>query len=97
MDCLVRVELLGPLRSAVGVKEITLRVEGRRRLREVIALLDEKIRRHVVDESGAPQPGILVLVNGEDVRYFSWLDTEVDDDDTLTLIPSIHGGLHAGC
>ncbi|MEM0442977.1 MAG: MoaD/ThiS family protein [Candidatus Caldarchaeum sp.] len=91
----MRVELFGPLRSAAGLRELSLKVEGRLRLREVLGLLDERVRRHVVDDHGNPQPGVLILVNGADVRYMSWLDTEIGDEDVLSLIPSIHGGWDA--
>ncbi len=88
----MKIELLGPLRLVAGKKEYTIRLEGKIRLVEVLKMVDEKIKPYIMDESGNIQPGILVLVNGEDVRFSTWLDTVVDDDDTITLIPSIHGG-----
>ncbi|MEM1945538.1 MAG: MoaD/ThiS family protein [Candidatus Caldarchaeum sp.] len=88
----MKLELFGPLRSLVGRKELTIHVEGKMKLREVLKTLSHEVKRHVVDDAGNVQPGILILVNGADVRYSSWLDTEVGDDDTVTLIPSIHGG-----
>lgn len=89
---LVRVELLGPLRSVAGKRFVELDVEGRIRLSELLNRLGEGLRRFVVDDLGKPQPGVLILVNGVDVRYLSWLETEIEDGDTVTLIPSIHGG-----
>ncbi|MEM2238338.1 MAG: MoaD/ThiS family protein [Candidatus Caldarchaeum sp.] len=88
----MKIEFFGPLRSLVGKKELEIHLEGKKKLREVLENLDEQIRRHVMDDVGNPQPGMLILVNGADVRYSSWLDTEVGDEDTLSLIPSIHGG-----
>lgn len=88
----MKVELFGPLRSLVGVKELTIHVERKMKLREVLETLSAEVRRHLMDDAGNVQPGILIFVNGADVRYSSWLDTEVCDEDIVTLIPSIHGG-----
>lgn len=89
---MLRVELLGPLRAIVGKKFIDIELKGPVKLREVFMLFDEEVRRMIMDDAGRPQPGLLILVNGVDVRYLTWLDTVVDEDDVVTLIPSIHGG-----
>nr|BAJ48340.1 conserved hypothetical protein [Candidatus Caldarchaeum subterraneum] len=89
---MLRVELLGPLRAVVGKRFIDIELKEPIKLREVFMMFDEEIRRMIMDEAGRPQPGLLILVNGVDVRYLTWLDTVVDEDDVVTLIPSIHGG-----
>lgn len=91
----MKIEFLGPLRAVVGKRFVELNLEGRIKLVDLFDRLDAELRKHVVDESGKPVPGVLVLVNGVDVRFLSWLETEVDEDDTVTLIPSIHGGKYA--
>lgn len=94
---MVKVELFGPLRALTGLREVVLDLGGRVRLGELLKRLPDEVRRYVLDEGGKPQPGVLILVNGTDVRYLSWLDTDVCEDDVVTLIPSIHGGLYENC
>ncbi len=94
---MVKVELFGPLRALTGLREVVLDLGGRVRLGELLKRLPDEVRRYVLDEGGKPQPGVLILVNGTDVRYLSWLDTDVGEDDVVTLIPSIHGGLYENC
>ncbi|MDJ0270264.1 MAG: MoaD/ThiS family protein [Aigarchaeota archaeon] len=88
----MRVELLGHLRSTAGSGSIELELGDKVRLNEVLRMLPEELRRHVIDEHGKILPGLLILVNGVDVRTVGKLDIEVGDDDILTLIPAIHGG-----
>ncbi|MCS7110026.1 MAG: MoaD/ThiS family protein [Candidatus Caldarchaeum sp.] len=88
----MKVELMGPLRSATGRNYVEIQVGEKMKLSDLLGELDEEVRRFVVDDSGKPHPGILVLVNGVDVRFLSWLETEVGENDVVTLIPSIHGG-----
>jgi len=44
----------------------------------------------------APEGGlhrfVNVYLNGEDVRYLAGLDTRVDDEDEVRLLPAIAGG-----
>lgn len=94
---MVKVELFGPLRALTCSREVVLKIGGRVRLGDLLKMLPEDVRRYVLDEGGRPQPGVLILVNGADVRYLSWLDTEIGEEDVVALIPSIHGGLYEGC
>jgi sulfur-carrier protein len=43
-------------------------------------------------QDGELAPFVNVYVDGEDVRTRDGLDTEVDDDDQLILLPAIAGG-----
>ncbi len=88
----MRVELLGHLRSTAGSGSIELKLGDKVKLNEALKMLPEELRRHIIDEHGKILPGLLILVNGVDVRTVGRLDIEVSDDDLLTLIPAIHGG-----
>ncbi len=86
------IQLYGPLRVAAGAAEIELRLEGRRRLREVLADLPRNIRDAVVGEDGTPRPGLLIMVNDVDARSVYNYELYVEDTDKITIIPMIHGG-----
>jgi len=88
----VKFELLGHLRSAAGASEVEVKLERRVGLTEALGRLPGQVRRQVLDASGRMQPGLLVLVNGVDVRTVVEGDVDVGDEDCVTLIPAIHGG-----
>ena len=95
MPGVVRVELVGPLRSdAGGLPYLEVEVEGRKKVLEVINRLPDKVRRRVLDESGRLASGILLIVNGVEVSSLGGLsEVWVKPGDTIALIQAIHGGL----
>jgi sulfur-carrier protein len=48
--------------------------------------------RERVTEGGELSPFVNVYVNDRDVRYREGLDTAVDPDDTVILLPAMAGG-----
>ena len=53
------------------------------------------IRKHLFSEDGTLRAFVNVYVNDEDSRYLQAGATPVKDGDTLTIVPSIAGGLDA--
>ncbi|MCS7136091.1 MAG: MoaD/ThiS family protein [Nitrososphaerota archaeon] len=88
----MKIELIGHLRSFVDKGVLELKIEGQTSLIEVLKMLPRELRE-VLLEDGKPKPGFLLLLNGSDVRSFEKsIETLVLDEDTLTIIPIIHGG-----
>ena len=62
------------------------------------ALLDDLDSRHnglrgrLVTESGALHRFVNVYVNDEDVRFLGGLDTQLNDGDSVTVLPAVAGG-----
>ena len=50
------------------------------------------LRRHILDESGAPRPHVNVFVNDTDARTREGLATTVTSGDVIHIVPSIAGG-----
>ena len=89
----MRVELIGYLKAEAGSEYIEIKVGGGVGLVEALKMLPEKVRNHVIDEkTGEPVPGLLILVNGSEVKSSQVYGVRVNEDDTITLIPAIHGG-----
>jgi molybdopterin synthase sulfur carrier subunit len=66
-----------------------------RTLRELLADLETRypgITETVVTEDGALHRFVNVYVNDEDVRYLGSLETEVEADDTVSILPAVAGG-----
>ena len=50
------------------------------------------IKDRLCDENGEIRKFINIYVNEEDIRFLKGPDTEIKDDDTLSIIPAIAGG-----
>jgi molybdopterin synthase sulfur carrier subunit len=64
-------------------------------LRDVLKDLESRypgITKNVLADDGGLHRFINVYVNDEDVRYLGSLETEVKDDDTVSILPAVAGG-----
>ncbi len=64
-------------------------------LRTVIDQLEQAhpgIGDRLMDESGELRRFVNVFVRDEDVRFLDGLDTEVGEDDTISIVPAVAGG-----
>ena len=52
-----------------------------------------ELRRHLYTEDGRLRAFVNVYLNDEDIRYLSKEETVVKDGDTLSIVPSIAGGI----
>ena len=65
---------------------------------ELLAQLTTKydgLRRHLYTDDGRLRSFVNVYVNDEDIRYLQREQTPVKDGDTLSIIPSVAGGVEA--
>ena len=46
----------------------------------------------IVTEEGSLHRFVNVYVNDDDVRYLDKLNTKVEDDDTVSILPAVAGG-----
>jgi molybdopterin converting factor small subunit len=51
------------------------------------------LRRHLYNEDGKLRAFVNVYLNDEDVRYLEKEATPVSDSDTISIVPSIAGGI----
>ena len=64
-------------------------------LRDVLGDLETRypgITKNVLADDGGLHRFVNVYVNDEDVRYLGSLETEVKDDDTVSILPAVAGG-----
>jgi molybdopterin synthase sulfur carrier subunit len=88
-----RVKLPTILRSHAG-GERAVEAEGAT-LRELLEDLETRypgITQMVLTDDGALHRFVNVYVNDEDVRYRGSLETEVDPEDTVSILPAVAGG-----
>jgi MoaD family protein len=90
----VRVKFPTILRKFVDGQAIVEASEGGT-LRELIDGLDQRypgIRGSILDGDGGLHRFVNVYVNDEDVRYLGALETEVQEGDTVSILPAVAGG-----
>jgi len=64
-------------------------------LRELLEDLETSypgITKNVLTDDGGLHRFINVYVNDEDVRYLGSLETELQDGDTISILPAVAGG-----
>ncbi len=96
MTVSVKVRLFGVFRGLSDKSQLSLKIEEPT-VRNVIETLAESLsteaRRLLIDpELNDPRPNALILLNGKEINVLKGLETEVKEDDEVTLIPVSHGG-----
>ena len=91
---MAKVSIPTPLRQFTEQKdEVEL---GGTTVGEVLAGLTNQfggLKQHLFNDEGKLRSFVNVYLNDEDIRYLEKTDTAVKDGDTITIIPSIAGGL----
>ncbi len=82
-----------PLR-AYTAKQASVAVEGNTvgEMLNSLTRLHSPLKQHLYDESGRLRSFVNVYVNDQDIRYLQKEQTEVREDDVVSIIPSIAGG-----
>lgn len=89
----VKVRIPAPLQSLTG-GATEVEVQGRT-VREVIDALERNytgIKARLCDENGELRRFVNVFVNDQDIRFLQGLDTELGENDEVSIIPAIAGG-----
>ncbi len=95
----VHVKLFGVFRSAAKASEIEVAVsEENATVKSVMSqLLSQEsfsnLRQLLFDgETADPRPNALIMVSGREIGSLDGLETKLDADDELSLLPVAHGG-----
>ena len=87
------VKIPTPLRRLTNEKDEVL--TSSTTVESMIADLESQfpgIKDRLCDENGEIRKFINIYVNEEDIRFLKGPDTEIKDDDTVSIIPAIAGG-----
>jgi len=89
----VRITFHGALAKITGEKATDVEAST---LKEVISILTakfgERFEKRIFDETGKLARFVNIYVNGKDIRFLNHLDTELDDEDNVSIIPAVGGG-----
>ncbi len=89
----VKVRIPTPLRKLTnGSDEVT--AEGRN-IAEVISDLEKNfpgLKERICEQDGKLRRFVNLYLNDEDIRFKNNLETEIKDNDEISIIPAIAGG-----
>jgi molybdopterin converting factor small subunit len=91
---MTKIQIPTPLRQYAG-KQPAVEVEATNVGEALAGLVGRHpdLRRHLYTDDGKLRAFVNVYVNDEDVRYLQKDATTVGDGDTISIVPSIAGGL----
>lgn len=90
----VKVRVPTPLQKLTGDKS-EVSAEGKN-IKEVIDNMEANypgIKERLYSEDGELRKFINIYINEEDIRFLQSDDTEVNDNDVISIIPAIAGGM----
>jgi molybdopterin converting factor small subunit len=92
----VKVIIPTPLRAYAGRQE-SVQFEAGTVAEALLALTNQfsELKKHLYSDDGRLRSFVNVYVNDEDIRYLEKDQTRVKEGDTISIVPSIAGGLAA--
>ncbi len=89
----IKVRIPTPLTKLTG-GELEVNSEGGN-VRELVENLNKQyagIKEKLLDEDGKVRRFVNIYVAGEDIRFSEGLDTSVNEDSEVSIVPAIAGG-----
>ncbi|KKM24463.1 hypothetical protein LCGC14_1604710 [marine sediment metagenome] len=92
----VKISFLSLLTDITEVEEITLSIDDESVIRDILEQLatkfGSKFEEMIYKTSKDLSQYVLITINGRDIRQFNGLDTKIQINDEIALIPAIAGG-----
>lgn len=92
----INVKFLASIREIVGAHEIQFELTSRDTVESLLEILRSRFGADFKDAVGEPfedeNPKIRILVNGRDIDFLQGAKTELNEGDTVVLIPPVAGG-----
>lgn len=75
-----------------GVTEVTVQASSIQEALDKLLLAQPKLRVHLYDQDGAQRQHVLILYNGQSIRWFPSLDAPLSAGDSITILQLVSGG-----
>lgn len=92
---MLKVKFLGSLRHFAEIQELSFNYENCITMKELLSHIAAKlleIKGTVVNQLQNSTSNTLILVNGKEIGVLNGLETMLEDEDEVVLIPFVHGG-----
>ena len=91
----VRVVFIGPLKGLAGKSNVVIKFKDNTSVKTLFynlkSMFGEKFKHFFIDIDD-PRMNALILVNGIEISLLQDLNTKLQNQDVITLIPVTHGG-----
>jgi len=93
----IRIRLVGVYRTLFGRDSFTVKLDKSVAvgiiIQKIVDPSSEELKRVLIDpELNSPRPNALVLIDGKEISALKGLETELNEDSEVTIIPVSHGG-----
>ena len=89
----VKITFYGALARIAGEKNVDLEASTVKEALNILTIkYGEELKKRLFDEKGKVRRFINIYINGKDIRFLKQLDTELNDNDKLSIIPAVGGG-----
>lgn len=75
-----------------GAAEVQVRAETLAGALEALVRAYPLLRVHLYDDTGAQRQHVLILYNGQSIRWFPSLDLPLTEGDTISILQLVSGG-----
>jgi molybdopterin converting factor small subunit len=92
------IRLIGVLATAAGTRQVSINSETELSLTDVISSLLARVDKRQFKEllidsaTNNPLPNVIMLLDEQDCNLFQGLQTVLDSETVVTIIPVAHGG-----
>ena len=92
----VNVQAILNLREILGSSELTVEIQEGSTLSNLLVMLGDRyggrFQEAIFHKSGQPARFCLFLINGREITFLAGFQTELKNEDTITIIPPAAGG-----
>lgn len=88
----VKITLFGGLAKSAGEKTFYVNASTLKEAISEIAAKHGELKNRVLDEKGNLRRFINIYVNGRDARFTGTLETRLNENDEVSIIPAVGGG-----
>jgi len=92
----ITVKFIGALRHVAGTGELALNCKDNTSIMELINEITKEmpaLTRSLIDQQlENPTPNVLILVNNREISVLNGLETILQNNDEVVLVPVVHGG-----
>ena len=89
------IKLFATIRLNTGVKLVDVNIEKPVNVIEMLKIVSDIINYDLVKElvkSGNIIPGVIILLDGENIHHLNKLDTQIASDTVISIFPAVAGG-----
>lgn len=89
----IKIVFYGALAKITGEKTTDIQASTlKEAINDLTTKYGERFKNGVFDEHGKLTRFINIYINGKDIRFLNHLDTKLNDEDQVSIIPAVGGG-----